>query len=80
MKCGYCGGTLEKKKVSKNIIVNHDAIVLEIEAKVCQRCSTHFYPLESMRKIEKVRARPTDYTQDLTPVGRVFFLKEEVLI
>ena len=76
MKCGYCGGKLEERKVKKEIVLDKNVILLEVDAKVCQRCGTHFYPLESMRKMENLRENYSSLKERLIPVGKVFVLKD----
>jgi len=56
-KCAICGGKVEERKISEEVKVRNDFVVLEnVRAGVCVECGERYYPpgvVDRLRGIER---------------------------
>ena len=56
-KCAICGGKVEERKISEEVKVRNDFVVIEnVRAGVCAECGERYYPpgvVDRLRGIER---------------------------
>ncbi|NQE53406.1 hypothetical protein C5S29_07415 [ANME-1 cluster archaeon GoMg3.2] len=56
-KCAICGGKVEERKISEEVKVRNDFVVIEnVRAGVCVECGERYYPpgvVDRLRGIER---------------------------
>lgn len=71
--CPTCGGELAEKSVEKLLKGCPNMATITVEAMVCLRCGECFYPEETVKRFENVRARlARDQTDGLALVGGAY--------
>ena len=71
--CPICGGELAEKRVEKLLRGGPNMATITVEAMVCLRCGERFYPEETVKRFENLRARlARDETDGLELVGGAY--------
>jgi YgiT-type zinc finger domain-containing protein len=56
-RCFHCGGTdLEEKEVEELLSTDDQTIRCRVAATVCLRCGERYFDLETIRRLEEIRA------------------------
>jgi YgiT-type zinc finger domain-containing protein len=57
LKCPLCGGAIIEQEVNHKIKGGGKLVVLKIRAQTCSKCAEQFYSLDSVKKLERIKAQ-----------------------
>ncbi len=73
-----CGGALVRKRVEKLVHGGDHTAVVEVDAEVCEHCGERLYSVETVRRMEDIRAKlAMRDTSEFVPIGQTFQVKQE---
>ena len=77
-KCAICGGKVEERKISEEVKVRNDFVVIEnVRAGVCVECGERYYPpgvVDRLRGIER-RLMDREKLKRLDVIGSTYRLR-----
>lgn len=72
-KCPVCGGEMVEKEVTEVVRGGGHTATVKVNATVCQRGGERYFPLETVRFFETVKAKlERQEIEDFKPTGRSF--------
>ena len=72
MICVLCRGKVSKKKVTEDVTVGHDHLVVRLEAEVCENCHERYYPEGTVDLLQKMKRDLKTRKDRFKPVGQVY--------
>ncbi|NAS88567.1 hypothetical protein C4E24_02340 [ANME-1 cluster archaeon AG-394-G21] len=82
-KCAICGGKVEERKISEEVKVRNDFVVIEnVRAGVCVECGERYYPpgvVDRLRGIER-SLMDREKLKRLDVIGSTYRLKYDATI
>lgn len=57
LKCPLCGGQIIEQEVNHKVKGGGKVVVLKVRAYVCIECAERLYSLDSVKKLEKIKAQ-----------------------
>ena len=74
MKCVVCSGDVRPAKVTEDLDVGPDHVLVEVEAEVCERCGERYYTEETLDHLMDLRDRMRGGDLSVTEIGKVYRL------
>lgn len=57
LKCPLCGGQIIQQEVNHKVKGGGKVVLLKVRAYVCTECAERLFSLDSVKKLEKIKAQ-----------------------